>query len=59
MKKCLDEIVSGKFAKEWVAEYKGGMKEFNAKYDADHASQLEEVGRGLRKMMKWVDAKEV
>jgi ketol-acid reductoisomerase len=59
MKKCLDEIVSGKFAKEWVAEYQGGLKEFNAKYDADHSSQLEEVGRSLRKMMKWVDAKEV
>ena len=59
MKKCLDEIVSGKFAKEWVAEYQGGLKEFNAKYDADHGSQLEEVGRSLRKMMKWVDAKEV
>ena len=59
MKKILGEIVSGQFAKEWVAEYQGGLKEFNAKYDADHGSQLEEVGRGLRKMMKWVDAKEV
>ncbi|MCF7955390.1 MAG: ketol-acid reductoisomerase [Phycisphaerae bacterium] len=59
MKKVLGEIVSGKFAKEWVAEYKGGLKEFNAKYDADHGSQLEEVGRNLRRMMKWVDAKEV
>jgi ketol-acid reductoisomerase len=59
MKKVLAEIVSGQFAKEWVAEYKGGLKDFNAKYDADHASQLEDVGRNLRKMMKWVDAKEV
>jgi len=42
-----------------VAEYQGGLKEFNAKYDADHASQLEEVDKSLRKMMKWVDAKEV
>lgn len=59
MKKVLDEIVSGKFAKEWVAEFKGGLKNFNALYEKDHASQLEDVGRGLRKMMKWVDAKEV
>jgi len=59
MKKVLGEIVSGKFAKEWVAEYQGGLKEFNAKYDADHSSQLEEVGKSLRKMMKWVDTKEV
>ncbi len=59
MKKILAEIVSGQFAKEWVAEYRGGLKDFNAKYDKDHASQLEDVGRNLRKMMKWVDAKEV
>lgn len=59
MKKCLDEITSGQFAKEWVAEYKGGLKNFNALYEKDHGSQLEEVGRKLRKMMKWVNAKEV
>lgn len=59
MKKILDEITSGQFAKEWVDEYKGGMKNFNALYDKDHGSQLEQVGRKLRKMMKWVKAKEV
>lgn len=59
MKKILAEIVSGQFAKEWVAEYQGGLKNFNARYERDHASQLEDVGRKLRKMMKWVDAKEV
>ncbi|RKY08753.1 MAG: ketol-acid reductoisomerase [Planctomycetota bacterium] len=59
MKKILAEITSGDFAKEWVAEYKGGMKNFNALYDKDYGSQLETVGRKLRKMMKWVDAKEV
>jgi ketol-acid reductoisomerase len=59
MKKCLDEIVEGKFAKEWVAEFKGGLKNFNALYEKDHGSKLEVVGRKLRSMMKWVDAKEV
>ena len=59
MKKILGEITGGDFAKEWVAEYKGGMNNFNALYDKDHGSQLETVGRKLRKMMKWVDAKEV
>ena len=59
MKKILGEITGGDFAKEWVAEYKGGMKKFNELYDKDHGSQLETVGRKLRKMMKWVDAKEV
>jgi len=59
MKKILGEIVDGQFAKEWVAEYQGGLKNFNALYDKDHSSQLETVGRTLRKMMKWIDSKEV
>jgi len=59
MKKILGEITSGAFAKEWVAEYQGGLKNFNALYDKDHGSQLEDVGRTLRKMMKWIKAKEV
>ncbi len=59
MKTILEEIQSGKFAQEWVAEYKGGLKNFNAMYDADHDSQLEVVGRKLRNMMNWIDAKEV
>jgi ketol-acid reductoisomerase len=59
MKKILDEITSGKFAKEWVDEYKGGLKNFNALYQKDHDSQVEVVGRSLRKMMKWIKAKEI
>jgi len=59
MKKILSEITEGKFAREWVDEYKGGLKNFNALYDKDHESQLEQVGRKLRGMMKWIDAKKV
>ncbi len=59
MKKILSEITSGQFAKEWVAEYQSGLKNFNALYDKDHGCQLEVVGRKLRKMMKWINAKEV
>jgi ketol-acid reductoisomerase len=59
MKKILGEITSGAFAKEWVDEYKGGMKNFNALYQKDYDCKLETVGRTLRKMMKWIKAKEV
>jgi ketol-acid reductoisomerase len=59
MKKILAEIKSGKFAKEWVAEYKGGLKKFNKLYEKDYNCKLEQVGRKLRKMMKWINAKEV
>jgi ketol-acid reductoisomerase len=59
MKKILGEITSGAFAKEWVNEYKAGMKNFNDLYQKDYRCQLEQVGRKLRKMMKWIKAKEV
>jgi ketol-acid reductoisomerase len=59
MKKILHEITSGQFAKEWVAEYQSGLKNFKVLYEKDYGSQLEVVGRKLRKMMKWIDAKEV
>jgi len=59
MKKILAEITSGQFAKEWVGEYQSGLKKFNALYEKDYNSQLEQVGRKLRKMMKWINAKEV
>jgi ketol-acid reductoisomerase len=59
MKKILSEITSGEFAKEWVNEYRTGLKKFNQLYKADQDCQLETVGRKLRKMMKWIDSKEV
>ena len=59
MKKILSEITSGEFAKEWVDEYKSGLKKFNELYEKDYSSQLETIGRELRNMMKWIDSKEV
>jgi ketol-acid reductoisomerase len=59
MKKILKEITSGKFAKEWMNEHRTGLKKFNKLYQKDYNCQLEKVGRKLRKMMKWIDVKEV
>jgi ketol-acid reductoisomerase len=59
MKKILGEITAGAFAKEWINEFKTGMKNFNALYEKDHNAQIEQVGRKLRKMMPWIKAKEV
>ncbi|MFA5239841.1 MAG: ketol-acid reductoisomerase [Phycisphaerae bacterium] len=59
MKKILKEITSGKFAKEWMTEHRTGLKKFNKLYKKDHDCKLEKVGRKLRKMMKWIDSKEV
>ena len=56
MKKILDEIVSGKFATEWVAESESGRANFNAlrKRGAEHA--IEKTDSELRAMMPWISA---
>jgi ketol-acid reductoisomerase len=59
MKKILAEITSGKFAKEWVREYQTGLKKFNKLYAKDYNCKLEKVGKKLRRMMKWINVKEV
>jgi ketol-acid reductoisomerase len=59
MQKILDEITSGKFAAEWIAEHKAGKPLFNKLYNADKNHPVEVTGRKLRKMMKWINAKEV
>jgi len=59
MKKILSAVTSGEFAKEWVNEYQSGLKKFKELYEKDHDCHLERVGRELRKMMKWIGAKEV
>ncbi len=59
MKKILDEIVTGQFAKEFLLENQVGRPTFNALYKKDYNHPLEVVGRKLRKMMKWINAKEI
>lgn len=52
MKQVLDEIQSGKFAKEWVENYKRYGKEAFDKYMQEIENHgIEKVGRDLRKMM--------
>lgn len=57
MKKILHEIQSGHFAKEWILENKANQPTFQAMRRADHEHQLEKVGKELRSMMSWIDAK--
>jgi len=59
MKKILGEIQSGAFAKEWLDECKKGKPNFNRLYEADKNHPVEVVGRKLRKMFSWMEAKEV
>jgi ketol-acid reductoisomerase len=59
MKKILEEIRSGQFARDWILENRGGAAMFKATRRRERAHGLTATGRGLRKMMKWIDAKEV
>jgi ketol-acid reductoisomerase len=54
MQKILQDIQSGKFADEWIDEYKCGMPHFTElrKEAANHP--LEKVGENLRSMMPWL-----
>ncbi len=54
MKKQLKEIESGRFAKEWMAEYEGGYKVFNKIRKDEAKHQIEKVGAKLRGTMSWL-----
>jgi len=58
MKKILAEIQSGQFAKEWILENQAGRPVFQALAKAQKNHLIEKVGKELRKMMPWIDAKE-
>ncbi|GAA0323956.1 ketol-acid reductoisomerase [Streptomyces sp. WI04-05B] len=55
MKKVLAEIQDGTFAREWMAEYHGGLKKYNEYKSQDEQSLLETTGKELRKLMSWVN----
>jgi ketol-acid reductoisomerase len=54
MRTILDEIQSGKFAKEWILENQAGRPVFNALRRTSHEHPIEEVGERLRGMMPWI-----
>jgi ketol-acid reductoisomerase len=56
MKKVLDEIQNGEFAKEFVGEVKAGGSNFEALRQAGKDHQIETVGAQLRSMMPWISA---
>jgi ketol-acid reductoisomerase len=59
MKKMLADIQSGAYAEEWIEENETGRKWFNAQREGHGSTKIEQVGRELRKMMPWLNAKEI
>jgi ketol-acid reductoisomerase len=55
MKKILEEIQSGEFAREWIAENRAGGENLARMREEGAAHPTEEVGKELRDMMPWID----
>ena len=53
MRKILAEVQSGQFAREWLAEHRGGGQNFARMRQADLTHPIEVVGAQLRAMMPW------
>jgi len=56
MRRVLDDIQSGRFARDWVNECQAGQPSFKAMRRQLAAHPVEEVGAKLRAMMPWIAA---
>ncbi|MBU6407924.1 MAG: ketol-acid reductoisomerase [Alphaproteobacteria bacterium] len=54
MKRVLEDIQSGRFARDWMLECQAGQPSFKATRRRAAAHQIEEVGATLRAMMPWI-----
>jgi ketol-acid reductoisomerase len=54
MKRILDDIQSGKFAKDWMLENRVNQTSFKAMRAKCASHPLEQVGEKLRSMMPWI-----
>jgi ketol-acid reductoisomerase len=57
MKRILDDIHSGKFAKDWMLENRVNQTSFKAMRAKMAAHPIEQVGEKLRGMMPWIKAR--
>ena len=54
MKKILEDIQSGEYARGWIAENAAGRQTFNKTRDAEQNQLIEQVGERLRKLMPFL-----
>ena len=59
MKRILQEIQCGEFARKWISENRAGAPFFKATRRRERQHGVEQIGLGLRRMMTWIDEKEV
>ncbi|HHY97349.1 MAG TPA: ketol-acid reductoisomerase [Firmicutes bacterium] len=54
MRRILEDIQTGKFAKEWILENQAGRPVYNAMKKKEQNHLIEIVGKKLRDMMPWI-----
>ena len=54
MRRVLEEIRSGAFAKEWIEEHRSGGRKFAELHEADADTPYERAGRAVRSLMPWL-----
>jgi ketol-acid reductoisomerase len=59
MKAALKDVQSGKFAKDWVREYKTGYKKYNALLKKGEQHPIEKTGAKLRSLMPWMQKRAI
>ncbi|MGI6253244.1 MAG: ketol-acid reductoisomerase [Aminivibrio sp.] len=57
MKELLEEVKDGSFAKDWILENQCGRPRMKKWMQHEASHPIEEVGKKLRDMMPWMDAK--
>ncbi len=57
MKELLDNVRDGSFAKDWILENQCGRPRMKKWMEQEKAHPIEAVGKELRAMMPWMDAK--
>lgn len=54
MRRILEEIQSGAFAREWIAEHRAGGERFRRLHCAEEGSDFERAGARVRALMPWL-----
>ena len=57
MRRMLREIQDGTYARNWILENQAGRPSFNSIRESERNTLVERVGRQLRAMMTWLNAK--
>lgn len=57
MKEAIAKIKSGKFARDWLRETRGGKKRYRRLLAEGEKEPIEKVGERLRALMPWLDEK--